>query len=61
MCLYGANFCIPCNAASRPTVIDRDQPIKSLGSMSRDEIFKAFDMYIKRYKSSIFSGESYNM
>ena len=26
--------------------------------MSRDEIFKAFDMYIKRCKSSIFGGES---
>ena len=24
---------IPYNAASRPTVIDKDQPIKSLGSM----------------------------
>ena len=48
----------PCKASSRLTVIDRDQPIKSLGLMSRDEIFKAFDMYIKRYKSLIFSGES---
>ena len=26
--------------------------------MSRDEIFKAFDMYIKRRKSSIFGGDS---
>ena len=52
---------IPCNAASRPTVIDKDQPIKSLGSMSRDEIFEAFDMYIKCRKSSIFGGESCDM
>jgi hypothetical protein len=29
---------IPCNAASRPTVIDKDQPIKSLGSISRDKV-----------------------
>ena len=41
-----------------PLVIDKDRPIKSLGSMSHDEIFKAFNMYIKRYKSSIFGGES---
>ena len=52
---------IPCNAASRPTVIDKDQPIESLGSMSCDEIFEAFDMYIKHYKSSIFGGESYDV
>ena len=32
---------IPCNAASRPTVIDKDQPIKSLGSMRRDEVSTA--------------------
>ena len=32
---------IPCNAASRPTVIDKDQPIKSLGSMNRDEVSTA--------------------
>ena len=32
---------IPCNAASRPTVIDKDQPIKSLGSMSRDKVSTA--------------------
>lgn len=38
--------------------IDKDQPIKSLESMSRDKIFEAFDMYIKRCKSLIFGGES---
>ena len=34
------------NAGSRPIVIDKDQPNKSLGSMSRDEIFKAFNRYM---------------
>lgn len=49
---------MPRNAASCLTVIDKDRAIKSLGSMSRDEIFKGFNMYIKRYKSLIFSAES---
>jgi ABC-type lipoprotein export system ATPase subunit len=52
---------IPCDAASRPTVINKDQPIKSLESRSRDEIFEAFNMYIQRYKSQIIGGESCNM
>ena len=37
---------IPRNAGSRPIVIDKDQPNRSLGSMSRDEIFKAFNSYM---------------
>ena len=49
------------NAASRPTVIDKDQPIKSLGSIRRDEIFAAFDMYIKCRKSPIFGEKSCDM
>jgi len=46
--LFGASCqstVIPCNAASRPIVIDKDQPIKSSGSLSRDEIFEAFGLY----------------
>ena len=30
----------------RVMVIDKGQPIKSLGSMSRDKIFKAFNRYM---------------
>ena len=41
--------------------IGKDRPIKSLGSMSRGEIFEAFDMYIKRCKSSVLGGESCDM
>ena len=51
----------PLQRSSRPTVIGKDQPIKSLGSMSRGEIFEAFDMYIKRCKSSILGRESCDM
>jgi hypothetical protein len=39
---FPVNRSIPHNAASCPTVTDKDRPIKSLGSMSRDEIFKLF-------------------
>ena len=49
---------IPCNAASRPTVIDKDQPIKSLGSMNRDKIFKAFDIYIRECSVANFGSRS---
>ena len=54
---FPVNHSMPRNADSRPTFIDKDQPIKSLGSMSRGKIFKGFNMYIKRYKSLIFSRE----
>jgi len=46
------------NYVIRLTVIDKDQPIKSLVSMSRDKILEAFDMYIKRCKSLIFGRAS---
>ena len=55
---FPVNHSMPRNAASRPTFIDKDQPIKSLGSMSRGKIFMGFNMYIQRYKSLIFSRES---
>ena len=58
---FSVNHSIPRNAASRPTVCDKDQLIKSLRSMSRDKIFKTFSIYIKRYKSLIFSRESCNI
>ena len=38
---FPVNHSIPRNAASRPMVIDKDRSIKSLGSMSRDDISTA--------------------